>query len=139
MYCTSGACDVNAICSEGNLQAICNCKTGFQGDGKTCTDIDECKIQSTCHKDANCNNFVGGHSCVCKPGYNGDGKSCKSMTFHLFKCIVRGLDFNLQLISPFSTSDVWPVMLSRKSQRLVKLLVVINLTSGPKWPKSIHL
>ena len=40
IYCASKPCDANADCQEGNLKAVCNCRSGYQGDGKSCTDID---------------------------------------------------------------------------------------------------
>ena len=84
IYCKPGVCDANANCTEGNLQAVCTCKSGFYGDGKSCTDTDECSDAelNDCHQHANCNNLMGGYSCVCKPGYTGDGKkSCESEIF----------------------------------------------------------
>ena len=82
-------CDANANCTEGNLQEVCTCKRGFYGDGKSCTDTDECSDAelNDCHQHANCNNLMGGYSCVCEPGYTGDGKkSCESEIF-IFKKI----------------------------------------------------
>ena len=42
---------------------------GFEGDGNSCSDIDECN-QGThdCHIDANCDNTPGSFTCKCKQG-----------------------------------------------------------------------
>ena len=81
IYCASNPCDSNAVCTEGYLKADCTCNSGFYGDGKSCSDVDECSDikLNDCHKSANCINYKGGHSCTCKPGYSGDGKrNCES-------------------------------------------------------------
>ncbi|XP_044165479.1 epidermal growth factor-like protein 6 [Acropora millepora] len=45
-------CDVNADCHNTNGSYICNCKTGYSGDGKTCsrTVIDIYKNTTTGNK-----------------------------------------------------------------------------------------
>jgi hypothetical protein len=56
---------------------ICACKDGYAGNGKTCADIDECKVgDAACDKNATCQNEAGGYACTCKPGWSGDGKNC---------------------------------------------------------------
>ncbi|XP_018118631.1 nidogen-1 isoform X5 [Xenopus laevis] len=76
--CYIGAhnCDTNAVCrpAQGN-QYICECTSGFRGDGRTCYDVDECET-SQCHPDAVCYNIPGSFSCHCKPGYQGNGFQC---------------------------------------------------------------
>ena len=81
MYCTSNPCDSNAVCTEGYLKADCTCKSGYYGDGESCSDVDECNDikLNDCHQSADCKNHKGGHTCTCKPGYKGDGKNnCES-------------------------------------------------------------
>ncbi|MFT3766506.1 MAG: calcium-binding EGF-like domain-containing protein [Minicystis sp.] len=43
--CANGTaqCDPNADCVDTPAYYTCVCKAGYQGDGKTCTDIDECQ------------------------------------------------------------------------------------------------
>ena len=77
-------CGINAICTEGTQEAVCTCEAGFNGDGKTCTDTDECSNSTLneCHELATCNNGPGGYSCICKTGHTGDGKNkCESEFF----------------------------------------------------------
>lgn len=78
--CAGGVnpCSANATCAVGgDFAAVCTCKAGYSGDGKVCSDIDECLAKSAgCHADALCTNLPGSASCACKPGYAGDGKSC---------------------------------------------------------------
>ena len=42
---------------------------GFEGDGNSCSDIDECnKGTHDCHIDAKCDNNPGSFKCECKQG-----------------------------------------------------------------------
>ena len=68
-------CDGNGACnSEKNA---CECNNGFEGDGFSCSDIDECsKDLHNCHLNANCFNKIGSFECICKTGFDGDGVTC---------------------------------------------------------------
>jgi hypothetical protein len=47
------------------------------GDGRTCTDINECSVNNGgCSANAACTNTPGSRSCACGPGYVGDGITC---------------------------------------------------------------
>ena len=39
-------------------------------------DVDECKGNHFCHKNAKCTNTIGSHVCECQPGYTGNGQNC---------------------------------------------------------------
>eukprot|EP00058_Branchiostoma_floridae_P006421 XP_002591909.1 hypothetical protein BRAFLDRAFT_99375 [Branchiostoma floridae] len=65
-------CHVNAACTNTDGSYTCACRDGFQGDGNTCTDINEC-AGSPCHALATCTNTVGSFQCECGDGYQGDG------------------------------------------------------------------
>ncbi|KAM4632020.1 uromodulin-like [Discoglossus pictus] len=63
-------CDPNAECEEYlNFQA-CFCKDGFQGDGYSCYDIDECSdyYGNRCYPHM-CINTYGSYTCQCNYGY----------------------------------------------------------------------
>lgn len=85
--CQQGAadCDENATCSDTSSYYRCVCKPGFEGDGKSCSDIDECALGThDCSPWADCTNTIPGStdepgfSCACKPDFEGDGKDCLS-------------------------------------------------------------
>ncbi|MEZ4451426.1 MAG: calcium-binding EGF-like domain-containing protein [Nannocystaceae bacterium] len=70
------ACDANATC-DGNS---CTCKDGFDGDGKSCADLDECASgKNQCDPDATCTNTPGSYTCACNDGYKGNGMTCKDI------------------------------------------------------------
>ena len=40
------------------------------------TDINECKVNHSCHVNATCMNTKGSYVCTCHPGYTGNGSDC---------------------------------------------------------------
>ncbi|XP_030297897.1 nidogen-1 [Sparus aurata] len=73
-------CDTNAVCRPGEgTQFNCECAAGFNGDGRTCYDIDECaENPQICGFHAICNNQPGTFRCECEDGYQfgNDGHTC---------------------------------------------------------------
>ncbi|KAM9803801.1 nidogen-1 [Neosynchiropus ocellatus] len=73
-------CDTNAVCRAGEGTAFtCQCASGFNGDGRTCYDIDECaESPRICGSYAICNNQPGTFRCECEDGYQfgSDGQTC---------------------------------------------------------------
>ncbi len=66
-------CSPNATCSDDPDGFTCACNPGFDGDGVTCTDLDECAGSGTCDPNATCTNTPGSYDCACNAGYEGDG------------------------------------------------------------------
>jgi len=70
-------CAANAMCSNTPGSYSCACKAGFTGDGKTCTDVDECAATPfPCSPLATCANQPGTYTCTCAGGTTGNGKVC---------------------------------------------------------------
>lgn len=77
--CYDGCTDVPFT----NLQSkpdgfICNpCPSGTNGDGKTCTDVDECQTNNGGCQQV-CKNIPSSFQCSCNNGYVASGKNCIS-------------------------------------------------------------
>ena len=69
------ACSQHATCHDPNLQVKndyeCSCMDGFFGNGKNCTDYDECGLMTyECAEDEVCKNTPGSYDCEkCPKGY----------------------------------------------------------------------
>ncbi|XP_028395738.1 protein kinase C-binding protein NELL2-like, partial [Dendronephthya gigantea] len=74
---SSHDCDGNANCNNTPGSYQCLCINGYSGDGRTCTDVNECSEGAhTCDENANCTNTDGSFNCNCQIGYTGDGNAC---------------------------------------------------------------
>ncbi|XP_075689894.1 stabilin-1 isoform X2 [Rhinoderma darwinii] len=70
----SPECDGNATCRAGNE---CECNPFYEGDGRTCSVIDQCSVYNGgCSSHAKCSQFGIKVSCECFPEYKGDGYVC---------------------------------------------------------------
>ena len=82
-----------ADCTDTITSFTCQCKSGFEGDGKSCEgkldcfcgsninfhlDINECaRGTHDCNVDtATCDNTLGSFTCTCNSPLLGDGKLC---------------------------------------------------------------
>jgi hypothetical protein len=75
--CEGVTCDENATCYNTEEGPTCVCDDGYEGDGFSCTDIDECALGTdTCDAHATCTNTPGSYTCTCNTGYSGDGRTC---------------------------------------------------------------
>ncbi|KAF4524544.1 hypothetical protein B566_EDAN002818 [Ephemera danica] len=74
-YCAKGHnCHANATCLNLQTTYSCRCIVGFQGDGHTCTDVDECREEGGptghhCRSNTRCRNTPGSYTCECLPGF----------------------------------------------------------------------
>ncbi|CAL8258177.1 unnamed protein product [Lota lota] len=73
-------CDTNAVCRPAQgVHFTCECAVGFDGDGRSCYDVDECRTTpNICDQNAICNNQPGTFRCECHEGYQfaSDGHAC---------------------------------------------------------------
>ena len=80
---SANTCSSNAICTNTIGSYFCTCKSGFNGNGVTCTDLNECTLGThNCNSNAGCTNTVGSFTCSCKSGYVGNGVSCTGRVSH---------------------------------------------------------
>ncbi|XP_016105651.1 nidogen-2-like [Sinocyclocheilus grahami] len=83
--CYSGNhdCDTTAQCVPGEGQLfLCQCATGFRGDGRNCYDVDECAEDlRSCGAHSYCVNLPGSHRCQCESGFEFgfDGRTCQDV------------------------------------------------------------
>lgn len=79
-HAENGGCDENATCIPTAQGVACACKTGFAGDGLTCTAVDQggacAQDHGGCADQASCADTGNGAVCACLPGYQGDGATC---------------------------------------------------------------
>ncbi|KAK7080014.1 Signal peptide, CUB [Halocaridina rubra] len=68
--CRSGRhrCDTHAVCKSFKKFHRCSCRDGWEGNGRTCTDVDECRLRNggCVHI---CTNSPGNYTCSCHPGF----------------------------------------------------------------------
>lgn len=81
-YDGTHACDTRAQCQPtSGLNYTCVCASGYQGDGRDCTDVEECAVGiANCGRNTQCLNLPGSYRCECQPGYvfSADGLNCVS-------------------------------------------------------------
>ena len=67
-------CSINANCSNTDGSYVCTCRQGYEGNGFTCHDINECDRNSlnNCPSNSYCTNTNGSYYCTCNIGYSGD-------------------------------------------------------------------
>ena len=68
--CAAGThnCDPNASCSNYDGGYNCACGEGYNGNGLSCSDIDECEL-NLCGRNSICTNTIGDFECKCKDGF----------------------------------------------------------------------
>ncbi|XP_035659096.1 uncharacterized protein LOC118404179 [Branchiostoma floridae] len=102
--CGSGSgCSSNAVCTQdGSNPPQCKCQPGFDGDGRTCTDINECN-NSPCQENQVCRNTFGHYECSCRPGYTDEGGTCIESKKLKSSVTLTKQAFNADLTNPVST------------------------------------
>nr|XP_051678803.1 nidogen-2 isoform X1 [Oryctolagus cuniculus] len=70
-YDGSHTCDMTARCHPGpGTHYTCECTPGYQGDGRSCVDVNECATGfHRCGPNSMCVNLPGSYRCECRSGY----------------------------------------------------------------------
>ncbi len=68
----------NGVCIPDGENFSCGCEGGYEWDGISCIDIDECAedFLNDCDENAECTNTTGSYFCTCNENYSGDGTVC---------------------------------------------------------------
>jgi len=75
-HVNNGGCHENADCmAEDYDNATCICFEGYEGDGLSCKDVNEC-YDYPCGDMAICLNEPGTYNCICNDGFTKDGNQC---------------------------------------------------------------
>ncbi|XP_074649544.1 uncharacterized protein LOC141904781 [Tubulanus polymorphus] len=72
-----------SVCTDTDGSYACQCKPGYQGDGKSCQDVDECQTGTNCPAKATCINKPGHFTCKCPAGYQVQGFACTEIKSNL--------------------------------------------------------
>ena len=78
------SCATDGYCINTDGSFGCECKDGYDGDGFTCANIDECATPVDgikCDSNAECTDLTPGFRCDCITGYQGNGfeGECKDL------------------------------------------------------------
>ncbi|XP_055025536.2 uncharacterized protein [Misgurnus anguillicaudatus] len=73
------ACHSHGLCHASPAGYQCVCDVGFNGDGYTCSDIDECEENVCPKKETQCVNNQGSFACNCRAGYALNGTECTDL------------------------------------------------------------
>jgi hypothetical protein len=70
--CAAGTsnCNENATCTNTVDSFTCACNAGYEGDGVTCSNVDECAA-SPCLNGGTCTDGINAYTCECAPGFTG--------------------------------------------------------------------
>ncbi|XP_068201566.1 uncharacterized protein [Palaemon carinicauda] len=91
--CAAGnGCSAKAKCIDGVLSYSCVCLPGYEGDGITCEDINECTTGThNCNSRATCTNTIGSYNCRYRPPYSGNGYNCDDIECSSPAKMIEGL------------------------------------------------
>jgi hypothetical protein len=105
--CAVTLCGDHASCDDSSGLPVCECDTGYSGDGTDCSDINECATDNGgCDVHATCGNFEGGSTCSCNPGFTGDGLVC--VQDNVYKtCLDTRLNVPNSKSGVFDIKPVW--------------------------------
>ena len=68
---------VRSAAALTDVNGNCVCNEGYEGDGQTCLDVNECDAEpAICDPNAQCTNTVGSFECICNAGWEGTGTVC---------------------------------------------------------------
>ncbi|KAG5206599.1 hypothetical protein MJG53_008371 [Ovis ammon polii x Ovis aries] len=83
-YDGSHTCATTARCHPATgVDYTCECASGYQGDGRSCVDVNECATGfHRCGPNSVCVNLLGSYRCECRSGYEfaDDRHTCISIT-----------------------------------------------------------